>query len=370
MKVETSNEMKVETPDESPMSERNETPQTPEDSESSESEGSRTPTNTRKKYEIKINQVADDVSLLRGKVQHLSEVAEKLDLSELAKDPKEGSKALKDLQKRCLEYTEHLMKNLLSLDEIIGSTSTRSQKKQQINTIQGLMADMDSVNERLKKFSQTLKSEEIEAEEAEREKKRKLLEEQEAKKKKIEEEKVQSSPVENKPTKTEDEDIEDEDEEGKGPHRIPEQVWKSLRLNPNLEAREYHDRYIIAGQLPGVRKQDINLDLSPNQTLVVYGARVPTEKEENLMRKHAHAAGARNPIVRRRIPVYTQEEEDRLVLEMAKGRYGTFRETYRLPGNIDKQRISASHEDGVLQIIIPKTRAPISRGPFYDDYDW
>jgi len=257
------------------------------------------------------------------------------------------------------------MKNLLSLDEIIGSTSTRSQKKQQINTIQEMMADMDSVNDRLKKLSATLKAEELEAE---KEREKKIQEEQEAKKLEEDKTQTQASPQENKPS-TELTKKEEDLEEEEGHHRIPEKVWRSLRLNPSLDVREFHDRYIIAGQLPGVHRQDLNVDLSPNKTLVISGVRLPTEKEEGLMRKHAQAAWARNHIVRKRIPVLKPQEEDRMILEIANGRYGTFSETYRLPGNIDKSKISASLEKGILQVTIPKIRQPLG-GPFHNDYSW
>eukprot|EP01103_Thecamoeba_quadrilineata_P012622 TRINITY_DN32_c0_g1_i1.p1 TRINITY_DN32_c0_g1~~TRINITY_DN32_c0_g1_i1.p1 ORF type:complete len:685 (-),score=244.98 TRINITY_DN32_c0_g1_i1:50-2077(-) len=366
-----------------------------EDSE----EGSRTPTTTKKKYQIKINQVADDVSLMRGKVQHLAEVAERLDLAELAKNPREGTRAVNDLQKKCLQYTEHLMKNLLSLDEIIGSTTARTQKKQQINTIQELMSDMDSVNDRLKKLSETLKpsAEELEKEEREQkereqkereqkereesERKRKLLEEEQELKKKKTESPKQTPPGQQKkkPVVSEEEEEEEEQEDRsekqqqqqqKG-RRIPEKLWRSLKLNANLEARELRDRFVIVGQLPGVRREDLSVDLSPNQTLTISGVRLPTAEEEELMIRHAQSAWARNPRLARRIESLSPDDKDRAVVEMASGRFGTFHETYRLPSNVDKTAINATLERGSLQVVIPKISAPPrSRGaPFYSDYD-
>jgi HSP20 family protein len=93
---------------------------------------------------------------------------------------------------------------------------------------------------------------------------------------------------------------------------------------PLLDLEETDDAYLVELELPGVKKDDIQIELA-GRRLVVTGER--KEKE-------------RKGIVRRR---------SRLV--------GTFRHEILLPGDIDDNAVEASLSDGVLSIRVPKAAA-------------
>ena len=102
--------------------------------------------------------------LLFQDIKSLHEVADNLNLEQLEGIP-EGKKTVQALQKKCLLYSEQLLKDLMSLDEIVNTPEARPLRKQQVQLIQTLMEDVDGVNSRLKSFLQHFQVKEKEEEE-------------------------------------------------------------------------------------------------------------------------------------------------------------------------------------------------------------
>lgn len=92
---------------------------------------------------------------------------------------------------------------------------------------------------------------------------------------------------------------------------------------PQVNTREGEYAYHIDVDLPGVKKEDINIDIHDG-VLTISGER--NHKEE-------------------------VKEEDYYKVETS---FGKFQRTFTLPENIDMENISAKNEDGVLEVIIPK----------------
>lgn len=92
---------------------------------------------------------------------------------------------------------------------------------------------------------------------------------------------------------------------------------------PKVNTIEHENSYHIMIDLPGVKKEDINIDLNEN-ILTVYGSRE-----------------------------YKQEtkKEDYYKLESS---FGKFQRAFSLPENIDSDSITATNENGVLEIVVPK----------------
>lgn len=92
---------------------------------------------------------------------------------------------------------------------------------------------------------------------------------------------------------------------------------------PAVDVRELQDRYVIDADLPGVRPEDIDIQME-NGILSLSGTRT-TEAA-------ADEGGARR-------------------VERARG---SFFRRFSLPDTADAERISARSDNGVLQISIPK----------------
>lgn len=93
--------------------------------------------------------------------------------------------------------------------------------------------------------------------------------------------------------------------------------------NPVIDIYDNDDTVVIKAELPGMDKKDISIDLKDG-VLTLKGERSYDNevKEENYHRK-----------------------------ERA---YGKFHRSFRLPENVDVDKIKADYKDGILKIDIPK----------------
>jgi HSP20 family protein len=92
---------------------------------------------------------------------------------------------------------------------------------------------------------------------------------------------------------------------------------------PLVNTREGEFAYHIDVDLPGVKKENIDIDVKDNR-LTISGAR--DIKEE-------------------------VKEEDYYKVETS---FGKFQRVFTLPDNVDMENITASSDNGVLEVVIPK----------------
>ncbi len=96
---------------------------------------------------------------------------------------------------------------------------------------------------------------------------------------------------------------------------------------PTVNTREDENAYIVEVDLPGVKKEDIKVNIDPEKrTLTISGER--KFKQE-------------------------VKKEDYYKIESS---YGKFMRTFSLPENVDVEHIDAKTEEGVLEITLPKIK--------------
>ncbi|KAL6074879.1 hypothetical protein QOT17_003954 [Balamuthia mandrillaris] len=255
---------------------------------------------------------------------------------------------VEQLQRQCLGYSESLMKDLLSLDALVGlSSEERPLRKEQVTKIQRLLQDVDALNSRLKALTQELKAKEpptpppsSEADEEEPQ----LPKEQKGTEMR-EEDKAKGMEAE---AAAEREAMEELSSKGR------KDRWAMMRLRPKFEVGEQRDSYVVAAYIPGMRKEDIAVSLSEDDTITIKGCRIPTEKEEQNMRRQVQLYQNQQ---RSSFLAYSDEgaSEEALLLRLGAGRYGSFAETFRLPSSgVDTDNIQANYEGGMLTVVIPK----------------
>jgi len=113
----------------------------------------------------KIKIVAEGVDTLKENIKSLFENTSKLEFIEndlSTKNLKKSRKTVEDLQKKCLLYSETLLKDLLALDEIVNTPEARPLRKQQVQSIQQLMSDVDGINLKLRNLLKVIKEKENE----------------------------------------------------------------------------------------------------------------------------------------------------------------------------------------------------------------
>ena len=94
---------------------------------------------------------------------------------------------------------------------------------------------------------------------------------------------------------------------------------------PAVELSENDSRYTLTVEVPGVKKDDVHVDLREGM-LVVHGEK-KSEREE-------------------------KKERSRYIERS----YGSFSRSFSLPPDADPDRLEASFKDGVLTIQIPRTQ--------------
>ncbi|MBD3792259.1 MAG: Hsp20/alpha crystallin family protein [Campylobacterales bacterium] len=106
-----------------------------------------------------------------------------------------------------------------------------------------------------------------------------------------------------------------------------QEVERKYDFTPAVNTREGEYAYHVEVDLPGVKKEDIKVDIEEDR-LVISGEK---KLKEEL------------------------KEEDYYKVESY---YGSFKRSFSLPDNVDVENISASCEDGVLEVVIPKLEKP------------
>jgi HSP20 family protein len=96
-------------------------------------------------------------------------------------------------------------------------------------------------------------------------------------------------------------------------------------FNPSVNTREDEDGYSIEVDLPGIKKDDVEINVD-NNVLTISGKR--EFKEET-------------------------KEENYYKIESS---YGSFSRSFTLPQKVDIENIKASSVDGVLEVVIPKLK--------------
>lgn len=101
------------------------------------------------------------------------------------------------------------------------------------------------------------------------------------------------------------------------------QLDNSARWLAAVDVVEHNDHYVLKADLPGIAREDIEIVYQDN-ALTIKGERSASNHSENEGYKHIERS------------------------------YGMFQRTFHLPENIDAENISATSENGVLSVHIPK----------------
>ncbi len=100
-------------------------------------------------------------------------------------------------------------------------------------------------------------------------------------------------------------------------------LWSRVSNTPAVNITEEKDDYLVSLAAPGLKKDDFKIDVEGN-TLTI-----SSEKEEKKEEKEAK---------------YTRKEYS----------YSSFERSFTLPDEVNKDKIEARYEDGLLKLILPK----------------
>lgn len=105
----------------------------------------------------------------------------------------------------------------------------------------------------------------------------------------------------------------------------------TVNFQPSCDIHEGKDLYLVSFDMPGVRKEDIKIEVQGNN-LVISGER---QREVN-----------------------QQDGDATIYHERA---YGKFERTFVMPTSINAEKIEAHYENGVLNVALPKAESAKGR---------
>ncbi len=111
---------------------------------------------------------------------------------------------------------------------------------------------------------------------------------------------------------------------------VKDEAFAIADWRPLVDTYEENGAIVIKAEIPGVKKEDVSIDIKDN-VLTLKGERSHEAeiKEENYYRRERS--------------------------------YGKFHRAFTLPDAVDPNRIDASYKDGVLKITIPKAEEPTAK---------
>lgn len=99
---------------------------------------------------------------------------------------------------------------------------------------------------------------------------------------------------------------------------------------PSIDISETDNQFLISAELPGMKKEDINIDLE-NRRLTISGERK------------------------------FEQKEDGETFHRVETRYGSFSRSFQLPNSVDEESVQAKYEEGVLRITIDKSEDKVKK---------
>jgi HSP20 family molecular chaperone IbpA len=125
---------------------------------------------------------------------------------------------------------------------------------------------------------------------------------------------------------------------------------------PKFDVRESEASFHLDGELPGISQEDINIEFTDPQTLVVKGR---TEREY-------HTAEPKEQANSEQQAVETVEKASKT--PSASHRYwasertvGEFSRTFSFPIRVDQDNVKASLKNGILSVVVPKATASAAK---------
>jgi len=166
-------------------------------------------------------------------------------------------------------------------------------------------------------------------------------------------------------------------------------------FNPKFDVRETENAYELHGELPGIERENINIEFTEPQTIVIHGHiertyqsgtppsglleggskssgaiteggeqhhtkphKVTVEDESSEQSKDQGTVAKKNEHQQEQSQQPQQRKEKYWVSERS---VGEFSRTFSFPGRIDQDGVTASLNNGVLSITVPKAKKHESR---------
>lgn len=282
-------------------------------------------------------QASEQAARDRGVLLSIQEVQKDVEAAEHRVKDLENLAEVKDLNgayKQLLRATEQLTRDLLRLDQMEGvSEEVRPKRRETVQEVQSVLGKLDTAEKQLHRLLE--ERQQSKAAEAIEQEMNEAFDEMQSEEEKQNQVDSQTPARSTSPAKRAKLDS--------WVHRLAD-----LPLEISFESSQDASAYELQAYVPGLdRDQDLVVSLdNDRRTITISGTRLPSAED---------LAKLRQFLEQNRIP---KEQEDVAVRRLGSGRFGSFKETYRLPGDVDPRKIQATYEDSLIRVLLPKQPSP------------
>ncbi len=135
-------------------------------------------------------------------------------------------------------------------------------------------------------------------------------------------------------------------------------------FSPKFDVAEQDKEYVLQGELPGVAPENVDIEFTDGQTLVVRGhsERTHTEGDAGLLegpketKKIEAGEGSKKVAAAAKGKEVAPEAETKPKARywLSERSYGEFSRVFTFPSPVDQDKVRATFKDGVLDISVPK----------------
>ncbi|KAJ5490832.1 30 kDa heat shock protein [Penicillium diatomitis] len=135
---------------------------------------------------------------------------------------------------------------------------------------------------------------------------------------------------------------------------------------PKFDVRESESAFHLDGELPGIAQEDINIEFTDPQTLVVKGR---TEREyHHSSEPSKNQSNSSSNDTEQAVETADKAAKNNTKTASNGHRYwasertvGEFSRTFSFPNRVDQDHVKASLKNGILSILVPKATAPATK---------
>lgn len=145
-------------------------------------------------------------------------------------------------------------------------------------------------------------------------------------------------------------------------------------FSPKFDVKETKDAYELHGEFPGVEQKDINIEWTDQNTLTIHGRHEEVrergerpqgfieEGKKKELQPSVEEEGAEQTQVAKTGPKEVAKKgEPETKYWVSERSVGEFQRSFAFPAAVDQDAVKASLKNGILSIVVPKSKAPQPR---------
>ena len=138
-------------------------------------------------------------------------------------------------------------------------------------------------------------------------------------------------------------------------HRTNRGQFSSLRsFSPRFDFRESDDAYYLDGELPGISQENIDIEFSDHQTLVIKGRSEREFHDSNANDTPQDQEGQECQDKTSDEKSVSVKRDNKYCYWACERSVGEFHRAFSFPGRVDQNNVRASLKNGILSVVVPK----------------